>query len=286
MQTKVTYYGVRGSIPTSGAKFDKYGGNTTCLTIQIGNQRLIIDAGTGIRKLGQEIMNESFSETNKLRIIFSHTHWDHLQGFPFFTPAYIPTNHIEFYGESKNFEMMDEKGNKFLDTWSIERTLQLQQSFMYFPVDTHNMASQKTYFNLAGEKEYQLGPFKFKTINLHHPNNTIGFRFEFDHGSFCFCTDVEHTPEMIERLITFTKGADVLAYDCQYTPSQYEAKKGWGHSTYEIGARIVKEAGVTELHMIHHDPEHDDAMLDLMEGAARKHYHNTTAIKEGQSIVF
>ena len=286
MTAKVQYYGIRGSTPAAGSQFEKYGGNTTCVAIQMGDENIIIDAGTGIRRLGEDILKKDTTKLKDIRILFTHTHWDHIQGFPFFIPAYLPNIHLHIYGETKTIKR-ERNGKEIIEEWNIKKALWMQQGFMYFPVDTHYMLSKKTFYRLYENQNYKIGNLKFKTIKLQHPNNTLGFRFEFDNGSFCFCTDVEHSKGEIEKIIKFAQGSDVLAYDCQYTPDEYERqKKGWGHSTYQAGVQIAREAGVKELHMIHHDPFRNDDSISAIEASAKKLHKDVLSVPEGHTIVF
>ena len=288
MGVSVTYYGVRGSIPVSGKAYKHYGGNTTCVMLQQGDVTIIIDAGTGIRQLGNDLMaTRDISSKNKFNILFSHTHWDHIQGFPFFTPAYLPTSTLEIYGETKTIRNPKKNTRSSDEIWDIKRVLSNQQIYTYFPVPLNVMASEKKYHDLAKKPEFMIDAIKIRTLRMHHPNDTIGFRFEFNGGSFCFCTDVEHNDEMVKRLIEFAHGADVFAYDSQYYQKEYESgKKGWGHSTYNAGSKIAHEAEVKEYHLIHHDPSHEDSTIQSMEADCKRLFKNSFAVHEGHKITF
>ncbi|MDH5717354.1 MAG: MBL fold metallo-hydrolase [Spirochaetia bacterium] len=281
---EIKYYGVRGSIPTPGEKFKEYGGNTTCLFIELEDDIIIIDAGTGIRVLGLDLLKREFGtkEGGTAHIFFSHTHWDHIQGFPFFIPAYLPQNTFHVYGETKEIKGLDAKDKEVLETWTIERTIRTQQTFMFFPASTQNMGSKLIFNELNFNSEKKINNFSVKTIRLRHPNNSMGFLFNFAGEKFCFCTDVEHNDEMITELSKFAKGCKVLAYDCQYTPEEYvDGKIGWGHSTFEAAAEICEKGGIENLHMIHHDPMHDDQFIKKLEKRAQQRFKNTLAVKEG-----
>lgn len=284
---KIKYYGVRGSIATPGKSFEKYGGNTTCVCIETDKDLFILDAGTGIRNLGNDLLKRQFGskEGGKAHIFFSHTHWDHIQGFPFFLPAYLPQNEFTIYGETKEIKSQDENNLERIETWSIERTLSTQQTFMFFPASTQNMGAKLKFNEINHENSIKTKTTEIKTLRIFHPNNSVAFLFDFFGKKYCFCTDVEHNDLMIEKISDFAKDADILAFDCQYTPDEYEnGRKGWGHSTYEIAAEICNRAGVKNLHMIHHDPSHDDKMIDDIHKKALRLFKNTTAICEGQEF--
>ncbi|HMV34300.1 MAG TPA: MBL fold metallo-hydrolase [Turneriella sp.] len=278
MSLQIKYYGVRGSLPVSGPEFARFGGNTTCCYVQHKDTRIVIDAGTGIRILGLDLMASELPKTGgKLHLLFTHTHWDHIQGFPFFIPAFLPNVELSVYGETKTVPGLD--GNE--ETWDIERVLRMQQHFMYFPVGTKYMSSIKNFHAINSESRFRIGEVEVSCFALHHPNSTLAFRFDADGKSFVFSTDVEHNDDMIKRLSAFAQGADALAYDCQYTTAEYEAGKiGWGHSTYESAIEICKRGNIKNLHMIHHDPLHTDNTLLSMEADAKSKFPAATMIPE------
>lgn len=282
---KITYYGVRGSIPVSGVQFDKFGGETTCVAIETRENIFIIDSGTGIRLLGTDLLKREFGKKDKggkAHILFTHTHWDHIQGFPFFVPAFLPWNSFQIYGETKNIPVHYDSLDGELETWSIEKTLQMQQTFMFFPISTHQMSSKLSFHEISAGDTLEFSDVKVSTLSVQHPNSTLAFRFSTKSGDYVFATDFEHGNGMEEKIIEFARGAKAIAVDAQYTPEEYaQGKTGWGHSTYEIGAKIAKEAGIEELHLIHHDPGHIDSTIDEIEKQAKKHFPNTVAIPEG-----
>ena len=232
--------------------------------------------------------SRDFSQDNKLSILLTHTHWDHIQGFPFFTPAYLPTSLLEIYGETKTVLHKKKNDEPIEEVWDIEKILTKQQGWMYFPVSVNIMASRKKYYELSNNSEYKINSVRIKTLRMYHPSNTLGFRFEFDEGgSFCFCTDVEHNDEMIKLLTRFARGVDVFAYDSQYHQKEYEnGKQGWGHSTYYAGSKIANDAHVKEYHLIHHDPTHSDSTIKSIEASSKKLFKNSFAVPEGHTITF
>lgn len=286
MKIRFQYYGVRGSIPVSGKEFSRYGGSTTCFFVETEKTKLVIDAGTGIRLLGMDLLKREFGQgKGKLHILFTHTHWDHIQGFPFFIPCYIPGNEIHIYGETKQVKVLTDAGREEIQTWSIERTLYMQQMFMYFPASTHNMSANLHFHELKSGQVLELEDLKVESLTLYHPNHSLGFRITHGDFSFVFCTDVEHSDAMIEKLSAFAEGANGLAYDSQYLPEEYEqGKVGWGHSTYYHGIQIAKKANIPHFHLIHHDPTHDDEKLNSIQELAKKEFSNSFLVPEGFSF--
>lgn len=277
---RITYYGTRGSIPVSGRDFCEFGGNTTCVLIEEGKTVVIIDAGTGIRNCGNELLQRKIKE---IHILFTHTHWDHIQGFPFFGPAYSQNHHIFIYGETKflprSRSILDIPGEN--EDWQIQKALSWQQFFMFFPVPLEQMPSKLVFFPIKPGEAFFVDDLEILPIALYHPNGSLGFRFSSRGKVFVFCTDVEHNTEISQKLSDFAKGADIFAYDSQYTPEEYEqGRKGWGHSTYKEGARIATIAEVKSYHMIHHDPSHNDAKILEMEEEAKKIFPSTLAVRE------
>lgn len=278
MPLQIKYYGVRGSLPVSGADFTRFGGNTTCCFLKYKDTKIVIDAGTGIRLLGLDLMATDLPKTGgKLHLLFTHTHWDHIQGFPFFIPAFLPNVELSIYGETKTIANPDGS----TEVWDIERVLRMQQHFMYFPVDTKYMASNKKFHAIDAGSRFQIDEVAIACFALHHPNSTLAFRFDVEGKSFVFSTDVEHNDDMIKNLAIFAQDADVLAYDCQYTTAEYQAGKiGWGHSTYDSAIEICKRGNIKNLHMIHHDPLHTDKTLLSMEEDAKSKFPTATMIPE------
>ena len=273
---KILYYGVRGSIPVSGKEYHKYGGDTTSVYIFYQGKHILIDAGSGIRRLGKDLV--SFSSSLEIYLLFTHYHWDHIQGLPFFLPLFSPQNTIYLYGTPKK----DHKGN----LWDLPKILNTQQERVYFPILLRETPSKKEFFHFSPGEDISFPFLKIKTLPLEHPGGAVAFKFFFDSFTYVFSSDVEHTPSMIEELILFSQGADILAYDAQYTPQEYEKRVGWGHSTYEMGAYIAKEARIKELHLVHHDPFHTDPLLEEIEEKAKKIFPNTRLVFQNMEVRF
>lgn len=281
---QLTFWGVRGSIATGGPQFMRVGGNTTCLEVQHGSDRLILDAGTGLRGLGDKLMREArtLGRAVQANLLFSHLHWDHIQGFPFFAPAFVPTSEIQLFGPR------GEDG-----VTSLESALSRQMSPPSFPVSLQAMASRKRFSTIADGDGLELGAFTVRTRGLCHPQGVLGFRIEAGGKSLCFATDTEHRAdgEVDEALMELARDVDLLVYDAQYTPAEYRgengtgpSREGWGHSTYEAAAMIAKACGARKLALFHHDPTHDDDMVEAIEAEARRLFPGAFAAREQRTV--
>lgn len=270
---KVRFWGVRGSIPTPWKEAMEVGGNTSCVQIVPSTQTLIIlDAGTGIRLLGNDLIHKQQAEHLTGHIFLSHTHWDHIQGFPFFSPAFIASNHFKIYGASKAEER-------------LEDVLKGQMNYQYFPVQLDQMGARIEFVELQ-EETIELEPgLKISSRAFNHPGGVYGFRIEHEGYSLVYATDMEYTLESLdERLLEFARGVDLFIYDAQYTPEELKTKTGWGHSTHTAAAHFARMAGVKRLMLYHHDPLHSDQMLLQMEQEARAIFPQTWLAKESLEI--
>lgn len=276
---KIRFWGVRGSIPCPGPNTVKYGGNTSCIEMQLEgiNRRIIIDAGSGIRELGNKMVAEDLKKGPLTADIFlTHTHWDHIMGFPFFVPIFIPGTKLKIYGPV-TYE--DE---------TLKGVLSGQWTYRYFPVRHEELSSDIEYVDLKEEKTDLGQGLILITKYLNHPLLCLGYRFEYQGKVFCTAYDTEPfrnvfstdpkdpsydeamavegelvAKEENERIENFCRNADLLIYDTQYTQKEYDAgKKGWGHSTIENAIDIAKRNGVKRLALFHHDPLRSDDELD------------------------
>ncbi|MBP7585278.1 MAG: MBL fold metallo-hydrolase [Spirochaetes bacterium] len=250
-----TFWGVRGSIPTPGREFIKYGGNTSCVELRCGDTILVFDAGTGMRGLGRSLMKEFHGKNLELHVLFSHTHWDHIQGFPFLEPAYLKGNVINLYG-----------GHSVSD---LEKLILGQMDREYFPVTLMELASDVKFHQLS-DNPFSINDVKIYYTYLFHPGLSLGFRVEYRDRVFVYATDNEILiePEMegynernMENLI---RNADILVAECQYTEAEYLKKIGWGHSSIDQVVRISRMFGVKNLFTFHHDPMRTDREIDRM----------------------
>ena len=250
-----TFWGVRGSIPTPGKEFIKYGGNTSCVELRCGDTILVFDAGTGMRGLGRSLMKEFHGKNLELHVLFSHTHWDHIQGFPFLEPAYLKGNVINLYG-----------GHSVSD---LEKLILGQMDREYFLVTLMELASEVKFHQLS-DNPFTINDVKIYYTYLFHPGLSLGFRVEYRDRVFVYATDNEILiePEMegynernMENLI---RNADILVAECQYTEAEYLKKIGWGHSSIDQVVRISRMFGVKNLFTFHHDPMRADREIDRM----------------------
>jgi phosphoribosyl 1,2-cyclic phosphodiesterase len=258
---KIKFWGTRGSIPTPGKYFIKYGGNTPCVEMRCGNTILIFDAGSGMRELGASLIHEFAGRPNEYHILISHTHWDHIQGFPFFSMAYLPGNKVKFYG-----------GNSVT---GLEKLIFGQMDREYFPVTLFELASDVT-FHAMTESPFYINDVKIYFTHQIHPALSLGFRVEYCGKVAVYATDSEMSNDpdiekINERNIgNLIKNADVLIADCQYTASEYENKVGWGHTSIDKVVEISNKYNVKNLFAFHHDPLRTDEQLDIMLDNARE----------------
>ncbi len=261
----VTFWGTRGSIPTPGANTNRYGGNTACLSVACGDTTVILDAGTGIRALGATLMAARRDEPKpqtSYHLLLSHTHWDHIQGLPFFAPAYAAGTELTIYGAAKR--------ERFL-----HRVLQGQMDENYFPVQMKMLAADVRIREI-GRAALHIGPLTIRTEpQVFHPGGTLRFRIACGDRSVVYATDVEldrsedataadaaERDAANARYRTFIGGADLLIGDGQYSETEYAAKQGWGHTSIPVLIRTAAESGVKRVAVFHHDPDHDDDQLD------------------------
>lgn len=245
---KIRFWGTRGSIPAPGSNTSRYGGNTTCLEVKSGKTRLIFDAGTGIRQLGYLLKNESLP----IRIIFTHFHWDHIQGLPFFIPIYIPDKPVEFYAYPPFYH-------------GLKEMMVNQLKKEYFPAEYQTLPSLMKFFKLK-KKNNIMEPFQISLIENNHPGGAIGYRISSGKKGLVFLTDNELKPPETKTdwsdFVRFSKGADVLVHDAQYNDQELKEKPGWGHSSYAQVCQLALEAEVKQLIFTHHEPLHSDDYID------------------------
>jgi phosphoribosyl 1,2-cyclic phosphodiesterase len=283
----IKFWGVRGSIPTPGPATVRYGGNTSCVELRDGDQLWILDAGSGIRDLGNALLKEK--KPVQAKIFLTHTHWDHIQGFPFFTPAYIPGNEFTIHA-ARDTEMQ------------LKDLIAGQMNPTYFPVELSDMGSILKYRELS-EGSYKLDDLRLDTLYVNHPGNTLAYKFFLKSKTVIYISDNEpFEPALAEnetevlgedgnrKFIEFLRAADILIHDAQYTPEEYAKHKTWGHSPYTYPVDIAGQAGIRHLVLFHHDPLHDDDFIDDMLEKTRlyalsRHIElRITAAREGLKI--
>jgi phosphoribosyl 1,2-cyclic phosphodiesterase len=264
---KVKFWGVRGSIASPGPSTVRYGGNTTCIEIRTdSNELIIIDAGTGIFPLSQSLLAELPITAN---VLITHSHWDHIQGLPFFIPNFIPGNTLRLHGA---FDPVSNKG--------VEQVMSVQLQYSYFPVREAEMKAKIEYVTLVPEQSIQLGSAKITPFLMNHPVVDFGYRIESNGKSVFFTGDHEpplniydpHDSDFAEyqsfvdeksaSILAAMAGVDVLIADCSYTSAEYLTKKGWGHGTFHSSINYAKQAGAKVLYCTHHEPTRSDDSLD------------------------
>jgi phosphoribosyl 1,2-cyclic phosphodiesterase len=269
MTFRLRFWGTRGSIPTPGPHTVRYGGNTPCVEVRTDTDWLVIlDAGTGIRELGRELMAQAISGGRSLGpiaadIFLTHAHWDHIQGIPFFAPIFQPGNHFTIWG------------SKTLET-SIDRVIRDQMSPVVFPVTFEELSARIDFREIAEERRVGNG-YEVTAFAVQHPGGALGYRFEGSTAvgnepgrSFVYISDNELAahetyrtrPDWRDRLVEFVRGAAVLIHDATYTAAEYERHRGWGHSTHDEVVSLALDAGVEQLVLFHHRPERSDDDLD------------------------
>ncbi|MEO0469716.1 MAG: MBL fold metallo-hydrolase [Bacteroidota bacterium] len=276
---RVKFYGTRGSIPVCDPEFQIYGGNTTCIMVDLLEEpnRIIgiIDAGTGIRRLGQEIISGLIPVPDQIYLIFTHFHWDHIQGFPFFAPAYNRQQKISLVTPG-----LDQKERE------IRKVFETQMQEVFFPVQLEDMGVDFEFLvlNNPGRPLNLQKIDRIETLRNNHPGGSNSYRFDAMGKSVVICTDIEHGQEIDERVIRFSEGADLLVHDAQYTDEELATHRGWGHSSYSQAIEVAERAGVKQLIMTHHDPDHDDDFLFRIEQECQDRFPNCKLAKEGLEI--
>lgn len=269
---KLKFYGTRGSIPICEASFQKYGGNTTCVALCNEKDVYIFDAGTGIRNLGREYFSNQNHILSNIILTFSHFHWDHIQGFPFFLPAYDPSRKLTITTIGRTDDYFD-----------LKSIFENQMRKEFFPVPLEKMGST---LNFIQEKTnlFQNGNVKIISSEHNHPGRAYSYRIEIEGKVIVFITDVEHTGGIDKRVIDISKDADILIHEAQYTPDELERHKGWGHSSWMQAIEVAKLANVKKLFITHHDPDHDDKFLDNVEIECKKHFDNVELAKDNLEV--
>jgi len=272
---EIRFWGVRGSIASPGPETALVGGNTSCVEVRCGDEHIVLDAGTGLRTLGNELMKQRAPV--KTSLLLSHFHWDHIQGLPFFVPAYLPTTKLTVVGSSDGRHTLRDK-------------LSRQMTEPHFPVQLDDLSAELAYREVRPSQIFEIGDVRVKVARLNHPGGVYAYRLEHGGRSLVYATDTEHYACVDPTLLALACGADMLVYDAQYTPEEYRgevggSKVGWGHSTYVAGAELANAAGIGRLVLFHHDPQRSDAAVIAIEEAARALFADTIAAREGMVLV-
>lgn len=268
------FWGVRGSIPTPSQQTVRYGGNTACVELRVGGKRLIFDGGTGLRVLGENLLSQMPVEAH---LFFTHTHWDRIQGFPFFIPAFVPGNCFHIYGS------MGPNGA------SIKQRLCDQMLRPHFPVPLQMMRSDLRFYDISPGSVIALDDITIETVSLNRPNSALGYRVTWNGYSVVYATDTEHAPERLDQsLLYLAQQADLLIYDAAYADHAYYDPQAVAaarqSSTWRACIEAAIAADVKQIIMFHHDPTHEDDFLDHMQAAVQAVYPNVLLAHEGMVL--
>jgi phosphoribosyl 1,2-cyclic phosphodiesterase len=271
---EITFWGVRGSIASPGPDTIGVGGNTSCVEVRCGSQTIILDAGTGIRRLGDKLMSEGAVEATML---LSHLHWDHIQGIPFFVPAYVPSSRLQVVGGTNG-------------VMSLRDALAHQMTAPVFPVRLDELGAKMDWREVRPGERFDVGDVEVRVAKQNHPGGSYAYRLDYKGKSVVYATDTEHYACVDPALYALAKDADVLIYDSQYTPEEYRganagsSKVGWGHSTYVAGVELARAAGVGQYVLFHHDPRRSDAAVEDIERKTRELFPHAVAAREGLKL--
>lgn len=265
---RVRFWGVRGSIAVSGSEFLRTGGSTTCLEVEHEGARLILDGGTGLQALGNAI-----GSPTDATLLFTHVHWDHIQGVPFFAPAFHPGSRLQLVGAPGLREALDQ-----------------QMRPPQFPVGLDAFRARLDFVETVPGDVLHVGPFAIEATEMSHPNGVLCWRIRAGGRTLVFATDVEHGATLDRRLLSFSEGADLLVHDAQYTEREYAGddgpcRRGWGHSTWEQAVAAGRAAGVGRLGLFHHDPTRTDRQVAMIESIAQDRLGGAFAAREGGALV-
>jgi phosphoribosyl 1,2-cyclic phosphodiesterase len=266
---RIRFWGVRGSIASPGPDTALVGGNTSCVEVVCGKTRIVLDAGTGMRGLGNHLLAEK--QSLDVTLLLSHFHWDHIQGLPFFVPVYMKQTELTIVGGANGI-------------MSVRETLEHQMAAPVFPVRLDEVGARIATREVKFGESFDIGEAKVIVGRGNHPGGVVAYRIEHEGKSIVYATDTEHYACVDPALRTLCEGADVLVYDSQYSPEEYKGKVGWGHSTYVAGADLARSAGASSYVLYHHDPARSDAGVAAFEERARELYAPSIAAREGMVI--
>jgi phosphoribosyl 1,2-cyclic phosphodiesterase len=268
----VRFWGTRGSIACSGRETERYGGNTSCVEVRCGDRLLIFDAGTGLRPLGNALIQRT--SPVEADIFLSHCHFDHISGLPFFAPCYRASSRLRLWA-----------GN-LLPEFELEQVLGMLTAEPLFPSRAATLDAGIEFRDFrAGDLLQPHDAVTLHTAPLNHPGRATGYRLEYDERSIAYVTDTEHRPGRPDRnVLGLAEGVDLLIYDSNYTDEEFPARIGRGHSTWQEGVRLAEAAGARGLAIFHHDPEHDDRFLDRVAAEAAAMRPGTIVAADGMTL--
>ncbi len=268
----VRFWGVRGSLPVPDTSTVKFGGNTSCVEIRCGDHVLVFDAGSGIHPLGNLLIEE---EVKRLDLFFTHAHYDHIGGLPFFAPFHSAQTSIDVWSGHRD-------DNKIT-------TRQMVKMFMkppFFPVRPEIFKAKVSYNDFIPGDGFNLpGGIAIRTLSLNHPGGSVGYKIRFCGKTICYITDTEHIQGGLDQeILRLIQGADIVIYDATYCDEEFKQFIGFGHSTWQEGIRLCEAAGVRQFCIFHHHPSRDDAMMSEIENQAQKLHPNCVAAREGMRL--
>jgi phosphoribosyl 1,2-cyclic phosphodiesterase len=274
---RIRFWGVRGSIAAPGPDTASVGGNTSCVEVRCGQTLIILDAGTGIRRLGEGLIGDPRTGGIDATVLLSHLHWDHIQGLPFFVPAYLPSSRLSIAGTAHG-------------VMSLRDALAHQMTAPVFPVRLAELAATIDFLEVRPGDSFDVGEAQVRAVRLNHPGGVLAYRIEHEGRSVVYATDTEHYACVDPTLRDLAEGADALIYDAQYTPEEYRgdagrSRVGWGHSTYVAAAELARAAGVGQLVLFHHDPTRSDAAVAAIETSTRDLFASSFAAREGSVML-
>ncbi len=266
------FWGVRGSLACPGPETIRYGGNTSCLEVNCGPHVLVLDCGTGARRLGMDLAERKLAE---LDVFFSHAHIDHLVGLPFFEPAQTPGTRLTLWA------------GRFEEGHGLRGAISAMMQAPLFPLPLDALKADIRFEEFRSGDTLEPHPgIEVATCPLNHPNGATGYRINFEGRSVCYVTDTEHVPGRDDQAILgLVKDADIMIYDSTFTGAEFKKRRGWGHSTWEEGARLAELAGAKLFVAFHHDPWHDDDTMDVIAGQLEKRRAGSIVAREGMVLV-